>query len=91
MQQEGPDVIQMCPPIFYAGAGGGTLIEVEDKKGCRLNLLEMMRGNSCTEGAKMFDMTYSDYCEKIWSHLLKKNYGPPLAPLKNSGPPPLTL
>ena len=45
MPREGPDIIQKRPSIIiYAGAGGGTINEVEDEKECRLNILEMMGG-----------------------------------------------
>ena len=44
MPWEGPDIIQKCPSIIYAGAGGVTVNEVEDEKGCRLNILEMVGG-----------------------------------------------
>ena len=72
MPREGPDIIQKRPSIIYAGAGGGTINEVEDEKGCRLNILETMGENSCAEGAKIDYMIDSYYCAEG-----AKNFGPP--------------
>ncbi len=72
MPREGPDIIQRCPSIIYAGAGCGTINEVEDEKGCKINILEMMGQNSCAEGAKTFCMNDSDYSAEG-----AKNFGPP--------------
>ena len=44
MPLEGPDIIQKCPLIIHAGAGGGTVNEFEVEKGWRVNILEMMGG-----------------------------------------------
>ena len=73
MPREGPDILQKCPSIIYAAAGGGTANEVEDDKECRVNSLEMKFGEIVAPEAQIFFyMIDCDYCTEG-----AKNIGPP--------------
>ncbi len=72
MPWKGPDIILKCPSIIYAGPGGVTVNVVEDEKGCRLNILEIVGKNSCAEGAEIYYVIDSDHCAEG-----AKNFGPP--------------